>query len=61
MSAMISKKVLVDLISEWLEQEVEDCEWQTHVECIHSDIIKGRVECANDLKNQIEKWERDYD
>mgnify|MGYP006405018247 CR=1 FL=1 len=62
-------EILLDKITEWLEQEAEgqevidEYEGGLRPKCTDGtdDIIEGRVESANALLEQIKKWESEDD
>jgi hypothetical protein len=62
-------EILLDKITEWLEQEAEgqevidEYEGGLRPKCTDGtdDIIEGRVESANALLEQIKKWETEDD
>ena len=48
----------------WLKGEVSDVRKQCHeddVDARELGILDGRLECAENLLEQIEKWEKDYE
>jgi hypothetical protein len=65
----VKHEILLDKITEWLEQEAEgqevidEYEGGLRPKCTDGtdDIIEGRVESANALLEQIKKWETEDD
>ena len=65
----VKHEILLDKITEWLEQEAEgqevidEHESGLRPKCTDGtdDIIEGRVESANALLEQIKKWETEDD
>ena len=61
----INRKVnVINHIKTWLKGEISDVREQCHEDDVDSrelGILDGRYECAENLIEQIKKWEKDYE